>query len=144
MKITLGQINDSFPVLHQLYHQPLGVKLKYKLGRVYEHCRKELQRFNDQHLELIKLYGGVEGDIDRPDGSKEPGWKVPDENIKDFEPEFEKLRLIEVEVYGQPIPLSEFEAAETLICKNCNAVLARQTPELRGDISKLFWLFADE
>lgn len=142
IKVTLGQIADSFNVLSELYALKLRFNLKYRLGRIRTECEPIAKQFHEDHVELIRRFGGRIEDVNKG-GVIVKEWRVPAENMPDFQPEYDQLAAVEVELHHNRINPSEFETAESVNCAKCGHLIGKDSPEIRGDITKLFWLICD-
>lgn len=142
LKPTLAQIADSFAVLSELYSHPLKISLKIKLGRILTECERELKRFELEHRDLLKRFGAKESVV-MVGGESRTQLRVPDENLEAFQPEYLELANCEIELHHFPVAPSEFEQSESIHCK-CGVRLERTSPEIKGDITKLFWLIRED
>lgn len=115
IQVKIGQIYQKNPALEELMRAKLPIKISYQLGKIATQIAQEVGEVEKQRLALVEKYG--EDKV--LEGQTEPVKHVTQENIEVFMKEFNELLGIDVELYGDKIPLSalgnvELDTAQVL------------------------------
>lgn len=100
MELTLKQLVERVESLSKLLNKELPIKTAYRLGRLYNIIKNELQQYNEHRNILIKKYGKEKnGQILIDEQDKEA--------IEKFTKDNEELLSVSIRIDYEPIAISD-------------------------------------
>lgn len=105
IKISLDEIITLVPILKELMNNSFDSSLSFKIGRLIRELDKELELFNESHMQIVKKYGvrDSQGEFIFENNQV----KVTD--IEKCNAELQELLNTNIEIYAEKISISAFD-----------------------------------
>ena len=101
--MKIGEIVTALPALQKLASEKLTLKTLYKVSHMMSMLDKEISFYNQERMKIIESLGNnVENDK----------WKIPEENIEEFNNRMNELLNIEIASEIKPVELPVSENVE--------------------------------